>query len=181
LLVVRTKVAAKPFARPVKKASARPDGKRVSIRPQMLYAGFAALLGTNALTLVGFLMAPDISHLLAGQSQSVFGAYEDRIAQLRLEVDRLQSRHYSQTGDINMQLQELAQTQEVLVEQHQFVKQLADKAAALGITPEPTDKATDAVAPGADASLITGSISPAAAGASSDPPASPQRPPASTR
>ncbi len=167
--MVRTKVAAKPFARPVKKPAARADGKRVAIRPAVLYAGFAALLASNALTLVGFLMAPDISHLLAGQSQSVFGAYEDRIAQLRLEVDRLQSRHYSQTGDINMQLQELAQTQEVLVEQHQFVKQLADKAAALGITPASTDKATAPADAGTDANLITGSISPAAAGASSDP------------
>jgi len=70
----------------------------------------------------------------SSQNGSVFTAYEDRIAQLRLEVDRLQSRHYAQTGDINLQLQELAQTQEVLVEQHQYVKELADKAAALGIT-----------------------------------------------
>ena len=60
------------------------------------------------LTLVGFLLAPDISRLLAGQTDAVFGAYEDRIAQLRIEVDRLQSRHFAQTGDINLQLQELA-------------------------------------------------------------------------
>ncbi len=143
-------------------------GKQLSIRPSVLYAGFAGLLATNALTLVGFLMAPDISHLLAGQTQTVFSAYEDRIAQLRLEVDRLQSRHYSQAGDINLQLQELAQTQEVLQEQHQFVKQLADKAAALGITATPGQKDT-APRSDSDASLVTGSITPAAAGAASDP------------
>ena len=100
-------------------------------------------MATNVLTFVGFLMAPDIGKLFAGQNDSVFSAYEDRISQLRLEVDRLQSRHYAQAGDINLQLQELAQTQEVLIEQHQYVKQLADQAAALGITSAPAPKTSD--------------------------------------
>jgi len=103
---------------------------------------------------VGFLMAPDVSALLNGQNEVVLGAYEDRIAQLRTEVDRLQSRHYAQAGDINLQLQELTQQQEVLIEQHQYVKQLADKAAELGIeTAELPAAAGDE-----DPSLITGSI-----------------------
>lgn len=130
--MVRAKIPVKPFgktpASPPKSAS-----RLLSIRPAVFYAGFAGLAATNVLTLVGFLMAPDIGRLFSDQNGSVFTAYEDRIAQLRLEVDRLQSRHYAQTGDINLQLQELAQTQEVLVEQHQYVKQLAEKAAALGI------------------------------------------------
>jgi murein DD-endopeptidase MepM/ murein hydrolase activator NlpD len=50
-----------------------------------------------------------------------------------VEVDRLHSRSYAQTGDINLQLQELAQQQEELLEQHQLVKVLVDKADELGI------------------------------------------------
>jgi murein DD-endopeptidase MepM/ murein hydrolase activator NlpD len=149
---VRAKIPVKPFGKP---AAPRPKSTTagLSIRPLVLYAGFGGLMATNVLTLVGFLMAPDIGKLFAGQNDAVFTAYEDRISQLRLEVDRLQSRHYAQTGDINLQLQELAQTQEVLIEQHQFVKQLADQAASLGITapaaspaaePEP-DAAPDAI------------------------------------
>jgi murein DD-endopeptidase MepM/ murein hydrolase activator NlpD len=130
---VRPKVPVKPFAKAPSKPH-KPSPPRVAVRPLILYGGFSALMLTNMLTLVGLLMAPDIGKLLSSQNGSVFTAYEDRIAQLRLEVDRLQSRHYAQTGDINLQLQELAQTQEVLVEQHQYVKELADKAAALGIT-----------------------------------------------
>src|SRR6185312_6868108 len=61
--------------------------------------------------------------------------YEDRLAQLRLEVDKLHSRQYTQTGDINLELQELAQQQEVLTEQHQYVTALADKAAEPGLGP----------------------------------------------
>jgi murein DD-endopeptidase MepM/ murein hydrolase activator NlpD len=129
---LRKSVPSKPFARPAPVA-AKVAPSRLSIRPLILYGGFAALLATNALTLVGFLMAPDISKLFAGQSDSILMAYEDRISQLRLEVDRLQSRHYVQAGDINLQLQDLAQTQELLLEQHQYVKQLAGRAAELGI------------------------------------------------
>ncbi len=110
-----------------------PKPKGAGIRPAFLYSLFGGLLATNALTLVGFLMAPDISGLMTGQTDAIVAAYEDRIAQLRLEVDRLHSRHFAQTGDINLQLQELTQQQELLLEQHQLVKQLADKAAELGI------------------------------------------------
>jgi len=103
------------------------------IRPAYFYAAFATLFGTNVLTLVAFLMAPDISALLNGQNDIVVAAYEDRIVQLRVEVDRLHSRQFAQAGDINLQLQELTQQQEVLFEQHQLVKQLAAKAAELGL------------------------------------------------
>ncbi len=129
---MRKSVPPKPFAG---KAKAKPKSspRRIAVHPLVLYAGFAVLLGTNVLSMVVLLMAPDISKLLVGQSDSVLTAYEDRISQLRLEVDRLQSRHFAQAGDINLQLQDLAQTQELLMEQHQYVKLLADKAATLGI------------------------------------------------
>jgi murein DD-endopeptidase MepM/ murein hydrolase activator NlpD len=141
--VVRHQPAAKPFGKPAPKRAASKAGT-LSIKPILLYLGFGGLLATNVLTLVGFLLAPDISRLMAGQSEAVYQAYEDRLAQLRLEVDRLQSRHYAQTGDINLQLQELAQTQEVLMEQQQYVKQLAGKAAALGITGKAGNDTPDA-------------------------------------
>ena len=127
---MRQKVQSRPFARP-RMPAAKSNGVRVN--PLLLYGGFTLLLATNALTLVGFLMAPDISRLVAAPNDGVLTAYEDRISQLRLEVDRLQSRHYAQAGDINLQLQDLAQTQELLLEQHQFVKLLAGRAAELGI------------------------------------------------
>lgn len=109
------------------------DHKPSAISPALFYGSFAALLCTNVLTLVCFLMAPDIAALVNGQNEVVLSAYKDRIAQLRLEVDRLHSRQYAQAGDINLQLQELTQQQEVLLEQHQYVRQLAQKAAELGI------------------------------------------------
>ncbi len=99
----------------------------------MFYGIFSALAVTNVLTLVGFLMSPDIGKLMSGQAEVVIAAYEDRIAELRLEVDRLHSRQYAQAGDINLQLQELAQQQEMLSEQHQYVRLLAQKASELGI------------------------------------------------
>ncbi|WP_055049277.1 M23 family metallopeptidase [Devosia sp. A16] len=130
--------ASKVFGAPPPKAIREPG-----IRPGLFYSAFAALLGTNILTLVGFLMAPDIAALLNGQNDVVVSAYEDRIAQLRVEVDRLHSRQFAQAGDINLQLQELSQQQEVLLEQHQLVKQLAAKAAELGIETAAADSTRD--------------------------------------
>jgi murein DD-endopeptidase MepM/ murein hydrolase activator NlpD len=106
---------------------------RTGIHPALFYATFAVLLGGNALLGTALLLSSDISRLMSGQNEQVIAAYEDRIAQLRVEVDRLHSRSYAQAGDMNLQLQELAQQQEVLLEQHQLVRVLVDKADALGI------------------------------------------------
>ncbi|MGV8854880.1 MAG: M23 family metallopeptidase [Devosia sp.] len=106
---------------------------RHGIHPALFYAMFALLLAGNGLLATAFLLSPDISRLMNGQNELVVQAYEDRIAQLSVEVDRLHSRSYAQAGDLNLQLQELAQQQEVLLEQHQLVRVLVDKAGELGI------------------------------------------------
>jgi murein DD-endopeptidase MepM/ murein hydrolase activator NlpD len=106
---------------------------RQGIHPALFYGMFTVLLAGNALLGTALLLSSDITRLLSGQNEMVVAAYEDRIAQLRVEVDRLHSRSYAQTGDMNLQLQELAQQQEVLLEQHQLVRVLVDKAGELGI------------------------------------------------
>jgi murein DD-endopeptidase MepM/ murein hydrolase activator NlpD len=106
---------------------------RHGVHPALFYGMFALLLAGNALLGTALLLSSDIAKLLDGSTDQIVEAYEDRIAQLRVEVDRLHSRNYAQTGDINLQLQELAQQQEVLLEQHQLVKVLVDKADELGI------------------------------------------------
>lgn len=105
---------------------------------------FAVLLGGNAVTGTALMMAPDIARLLGGQNELVLSAYEDRLAQMRVEIDRLHSRNYAQAGDMNLQLQELSAQQEVLLEQHQLVRALVTKADQLGIA---------AVTPAQDAPL----------------------------
>lgn len=143
---------AKVFSRAGKPVPApKPRGR--GIRPELFYGLFGGLLATNVLTLVAFLMAPDISGLMSGQNDAIVAAYEDRVAQLRLEVDRLHSRQFAQAGDINLQLQELSQQQELLLEQHQLVKQLADKAAELGIDTASLPKADGVADTGDDVAL----------------------------
>jgi murein DD-endopeptidase MepM/ murein hydrolase activator NlpD len=146
------------FGRAGNAAQAAP---RAGIRPWLFYLTFAALFGTNVATAVGLVMAPDIAGLLNGQNDLVLSAYEDRIAQLRVEVDRLHSRQYAQAGDINLRMQDLAQQQDLLIEQHQYVKALADKAAELGL-------ATATIAPSEDAALLTSAVAPGDAGTTVD-------------
>lgn len=110
-----------------------PKTKPGGIAPALFYGMFAVLFATNVLTAVAFLMAPDIARLLSGRASDVVAAYESRITQLRVEVDRLHSRNFAQAGDMNLQMQELTQQQEVLLEQQELVRQLARKAEELGL------------------------------------------------
>lgn len=119
------------MARPLPVKAVRPEAR--PIRPALFYGLFALLLATNVVTALALLMTPDVVGMLDGQGRQTITAYEDRLNQLRLEVDRLHSRQYAQSGDVNLQLQELSQQQELLLEQQQLVKQLADRAAAMGI------------------------------------------------
>lgn len=136
------KLQATRLGRP-SKPQAKPAHPR-GIRPGFFYAVFGTLFATNLLAVLALLMSPDIAGLVNGQMATTLSAYQDRIEQLRLEVDRLHSRQYASTGNMNLQLQELAQQQEVLTEQHQYVKALADKAAELGIAPIPANDAAKA-------------------------------------
>jgi murein DD-endopeptidase MepM/ murein hydrolase activator NlpD len=111
--------------------TARSSGARK--RNLFLFGGFASLLATNVFTGVAFLMSGDISRVMSGENQRVLSAYEDRIVVLRMEVDRLHSRQYAQAGSLNLQMQDLILQQEMLAEQHEYVRALADKAGELGI------------------------------------------------
>ena len=103
------------------------------VHPALFYGMFALLFSGNILAGTALYMSPDIAGIFNGQTEDIIGAYEDRIAQLRVEIDRLNSRSFAQTGDINLQLQELSQQQEMLFEQHQLVRVLVEKADSLGI------------------------------------------------
>jgi hypothetical protein len=103
------------------------------VHPALFYGMFAVLFAGNVAAGTALYLSPDITRLMSGRTDEVIEAYEGRIAQMRVEIDRLQSRSYAQAGDINLQLQELSQQQEVLFEQHQLVKVLVEKADSLGI------------------------------------------------
>lgn len=127
------------------------------IPPRLFYTVFGVLSVANVVTLVAFFMSGDIAALMNNQAESLRMAYQDRIVQLRQEVDRLHSRQYAQAGDLNLQLQELSHQQEVLTEQHQYVKALASKAQELGIS---TAEIATPNTPPVQATLLTGAVTP---------------------
>ena len=100
---------------------------------KLVYALIGGLFATNVATGIVLLWSPDIAVLLDRQQTRDISAYESRITQLRLEVDRLHSRQYARAGDINLQLQDLMQQQELLAEQQEYVRTLATMAERLGI------------------------------------------------
>lgn len=105
--------------------------RRASLVP--FYCLFAVLLFTNVVTGLALYLAPDINALFREDNSAQFHAYEQRITALRLEVDRLHSRQYAQMGDMNLQMHELVEQQEVLFEQHEYIRALTDMARGMGI------------------------------------------------
>lgn len=135
---------------------AAPAGKPPAPRYVLFYALFTLLLATNALTGLALYFAPEINSLFREDNSAIITAYEQRIVQLRLEVDRLHSRQYAQMGDMNLQMHELVQQQEMLFEQHEYVRALAEMAREMGIA-----TGTSAAI---DTTITTGSIAPYDAG-----------------
>ncbi|MCB1518160.1 MAG: M23 family metallopeptidase [Hyphomicrobiaceae bacterium] len=121
---------------------------RLLKRPVAIYTLFGLLVASNVLTGVALLMTPEITSLFASAPDRSYTAYEERMLALRMEVDRLHSRQYRQAGDLNLQMQELAQQQQFLAEQHSFVRILAEKAEELGLDIDLGDsQTTAAIAP----------------------------------
>jgi len=100
----------------------------------LLTGVIALLLVVNAITALALYFAPEINGLLREDNSSILTAYEQRITELRLEVDRLHSRQYAQMGDMNLQMHELVQQQEVLSEQHEYVRALTEMAREMGVS-----------------------------------------------
>ncbi len=94
---------------------------------------FTALCTTNVATGLALYFAPEIQSVLTDDNSGQIAAYEQRIVDLRLDVDRLHSRQYAQMGDLNLQMHDLVEQQEALSEQHQYVRMLAELAQDIGL------------------------------------------------
>ena len=112
-----------------------------------VYAVIAALLASNVFLGIALYKSPQIAKALSQTSDLQISAYENRIAYLRTELDRLHSRQNAKSGDINLQLQELVSQQELLIEQHDYVRTLADKAKSLGLDLPSNKSAAATLAP----------------------------------
>lgn len=98
-----------------------------------IYALVTVLFSSNVMLAIALYKNPKIAEALSSTSAMQLAAYENRIALLRTELDRVQSRQFARSGDVNLQLQELAAQQDLLIEQHDYVKSLADMATSLGL------------------------------------------------
>ncbi|MCF6327910.1 MAG: M23 family metallopeptidase [Devosiaceae bacterium] len=115
----------------------------------MIYVVFAVLVTSNIAMGLVLTMSDEISRLFQNSKDPVLLAYETKIMQLRMEVDRLNSRQYIQAGNLNLRLQELLRQQDILSEQYRFIQVLAQKSEELGgpalasiLTQTTTQKAT---------------------------------------
>lgn len=111
------------------------SGKKINkalLNSLMVYVIFSALVASNIAMGLALTMSDEISRLFQNSKDPVLLAYETKNMQLRMEVDRLNSRQYIQAGNLNLRLQELLRQQEILSEQYRYIQILAQKAKELG-------------------------------------------------
>jgi len=121
------------FAATGQKAKPNPFLASEKFKHFWIYALVTVLFSSNVMLAIALYKSPKIADALSSASVLQLAAYENRIAHLRTELDRLHSRQFAKSGDINLQLQELASQQELLIEQHDYVKSLAEKAKSMGL------------------------------------------------
>jgi len=139
--------------------SGRKPPPRVGISPALFYGVTVLLLAINAGLVLLLSMNEDIARLVSPAADARIALYETRIADLRTEIDRLNSRQYAREGDVNLQVRELVQQQEDLGEQQQIVRALARMAEDLGLVAGDAPAPLPAAArPGDMAALSLGSI-----------------------
>ena len=114
-------------------SSGRKPPPTIGISPRLFYGVTTLLLAVNAALILFLSMNQDITRLFGPADYDAVAAYETRIADLRTEIDRLNSRQYAREGDINLQLHDLVQQQEDLSEQQQIVRSLNHMAEQLGL------------------------------------------------
>lgn len=113
------------------------------ISPRVFYLLVTVLLCTNAATILTLLMGDEIAQITNKNANIAVISYETRIADLRTEIDRLNSRQYARAGDFNLQMQDLVSQQEELAVQHQYIRALAKMAEDLGIDTASVDDTAD--------------------------------------
>src|SRR5436305_12576243 len=114
--------------------------RQVRVRPVafwIIVGSLVVMAGWSAVTATYFAFRDDVlTRLLARQAQMQY-AYEDRIADLRGQVDRLASRQLLDQEQVESKLEQIARRQAVLESRSSALSSLADAAPTGSIKPMP--------------------------------------------
>lgn len=113
------------------------SGRASSYQTLACWAVLGGLLLTNVLTFTILLNNEDLSDFWNNRSSVVLRAYEDRIAELSTNVDRLRSREIANSGTATLRGQELVERQAHLEDQLLAIEMLAKTALAPELVPFP--------------------------------------------
>lgn len=140
----------------------RDNTSTYTFSPLLLFGGLALFF----LVSIGFLGATtylvfrdDLFDLVRERNADMQQAYEDRIARLRSEIDRISSRQILDNVSLDEKVEKIMSAQQGIADRQRAVGQLIDKARSIGLidgqnTPIDGDKRASA-----DPADITGSIS----------------------
>src|SRR5687768_10283377 len=125
-------------------------GRQVRVRPVafwIIVGSLVVMAGWSAVTATYFGFRDDVlTRLLARQAQMQY-AYEDRIAELRGQVDRLASRQLLDQEQVESKLEQIARRQAMLESRSSALSSLPDPGSTGSIKPAPRAAAPAMLAP----------------------------------
>lgn len=129
--------------------------------PLLLFGGIVVFIGLS-LGIVGstfyLAMRDNLFQLAHARTAAMQVAYEDRIARLRSEIDKISSHQILDQVAIDDKLEELLATQKTIADRQSSVSRLIDKAAQIGLIDKSANRAGDDRRAEADP-IVTGSTS----------------------
>jgi murein DD-endopeptidase MepM/ murein hydrolase activator NlpD len=125
-------------------------GRQVRVRPVafwIIVGSLVVMAGWSTMTATYFAFRDDVlTRLLARQAQMQY-AYEDRIAELRGQVDRLASRQLLDQEQVESKLEQIARRQATLESRSSALSSLPDVASTGSIKPSPRANGPAILAP----------------------------------
>lgn len=143
------------------------DVKSFTLKPWMIVSSLLLGLGVTFWVVAAtayVVFRDDVLAAMVTRQTKMQHAYEDRIATLRLQIDRVTSRQLIDQEGFNARIDELLRRQAALDQRNQAVQGVMERARQSGLLPAPTQNAGSArqqvdLASGADR-ITTGSITP---------------------
>ena len=125
-------------------------GRQVRLGPVAFWTGVGTLVimaGWSVMTATYFAFQDDVLARMVSQEAEMQSAYEDRIAEMRAQVDRVTSRHMLEQEQIEQKIEQIVRRQSVLEQRATSLGSVTDPAATGSVRAPRSGPATPKASP----------------------------------
>ena len=125
-------------------------GRQVRLGPVAFWTGVGTLVimaGWSVMTATYFAFQDDVLARMVSQEAEMQSAYEDRIAEMRAQVDRVTSRHMLEQEQIEQKIEQIVRRQSVLEQRATSLGTVTDPASTGSVRPPRNGSVTPKASP----------------------------------